>query len=241
MSAKSREYETMVTRVVTDAGATIIDRGTDGAGHRKITFRHHDQERTFHYPCSGRSRGHGIKNTEQRLKWLLNGIQPGTSTPSVQVFPPPVVLARVAADTAKASRIKLTKERRSEIVKRYSMTGVTIDTIMGEFSLSHTTAETLLLATLGAVRSKYIKERNLRRAQAARRREIDLTLEHHKRRYHRRGPLISRSQIETRNRRIFVYHQYGMTLDEIAQTVRLTHERVRQIVRDMEKEAGDVR
>ena len=234
----------MVTRVVTDAGATIIDRGTDGAGHRKITFRHHDQERTFHYPCTGRSRGHGIKNTEQRLKWLLNGIQPAQSRsfpPPVQVFPPPVVLGRVAADAAKASRIKLTKERRSQIVKRYSMTGVTIDTIMREFSLSHTTAETLLLATLGAVRSKYIKERNLRRAQAARGRETDLTLERHKRRYHRRGALISRSQIEARNRRIFVYHQYGMTLDEIAQTIGLTHERVRQIVRAMEKEAGDVR
>jgi len=248
VGAKAREYDAMIARVVYDAGASIVERGTDGRGHRKVVISHNGQQRSFHYPCSGASLGHGIRNTRQRLRWLLNELASSTEPPKPlvresQVFPPPAVIERLAFESHEGlpRRTKLTREKRSEIAKRYGMIGVTIDTIINEFSLSRPTVENLLLATKGSIRSKYEKERNLLRAQAARQAHTAASITPKKRQYNRRGGVTKRRDLEARNRRVFTYCQYGMTMQEVADTVGLTTERVRQIVRQMEKEAGDVR
>jgi transposase-like protein len=255
MGAKAREYDAMIARVVNDAGASIVERGTDGRNHRKVVVRLHDQERTFHYPCSGASHGHGLRNTKQRLRWLLLELKT-TIAPvkplvrASQVFPPPAVIERTAFGASEPTprRTKLTREKRSEIVKRYSMRGVTIDTIIAEFSLARTTIENLLLATKGSIRSKFEKERNLMRAHSARPAKTARqdtaeapVITPKKRQYNRRGDNMKRSALVARNRRVFTYCQYGMTMQEVADTMDLTTERVRQIVRQMEKESGNVR
>lgn len=251
MGAKAREYDAMIARVVYDAGASIVERGTDGRGHRKVVISHNGQQRSFHYPCSGASLGHGIRNTRQRLRWLLSELASSSEPPKPlvresQVFPPPAVIERLAFESSEGlpRRTKLTREKRGEIAKRYGMIGVTIETIINEFSLSRPTVENLLLATKGSIRSKYEKERNLLRAQAARQSITQPTITPSlpkKRQYNRRGSNMKRSELAARNRRVFTYCQYGMTMQEVADTVGLTTERVRQIVRQMEKEACDVR
>ena len=169
MSAKTREYDAAVARVITDAGGQLLERGMDGSGHRMVRLRHHDQERTFHYAATGTSRGTGLRNMKQRLKWLLAGIPPAPPRPAnVEQFvetPPAIVVQPAPRQPTPPSSKRLTKARRSAIIKRYLNPTVTAAMIEAEFDLSNKTVEILLMATAGAVRTKYERERHKLRCE----------------------------------------------------------------------------
>lgn len=237
MSLKAREYDARVARVVYDAGARIVSKGHDGSGHRTVTICHHGQERTFHYPSTGASRGHGLRNMQQRLKWLIDEIKPlpviETKEAAAQPVEPQHAELPSTTTTKKNPRPKVS---RSEIRKRYAEAG-SIDTITQEFNLTFEQAEVILLSTAGAIRTAYEKERNKNRAALARKVKPPVlnatteafiptptdTLPQHK------------EDKDKRDRRIYVYYYYGMTIKEVAEFFNLTHERARQIIRNMEK------
>jgi AraC-like DNA-binding protein len=238
VSQKSREYDARVAQTISEVGAEIVGRARDGGGHHMITLRHHGQERTFHYACTGTSRGHGIRNMQQRLRWLLNDI-PKPQFPEMPEPAPelqlPVVTPPAPPAADQPAKPRLTKQRRSEIVKRYAMVGVTIDTIMAEFHLSHKTAETLLLATEGAVRTKYERERHNKRAADARRirGELKPLLQ--------TAPVLPTIRELTRAecRRMWVLHYYGMKPKLIAELFSVTVKEVYGVV--YQKESRYVR
>lgn len=239
MSLKAREYDAKVARVVYDAGARIVSKGHDGSGHRTVTICHHGQERTFHYPSTGTSHGHGLRNMQQRLKWLIDEIKPLPVVETKEAAAQPAVPrhAELPATTLTKKNPR-PKASRSEIRKRYIEAG-SIDTIMQEFNLTFEQAEVILLSTAGAIRTAYEKERNKNRAAMARKVKppvLNATTE-----------AFIPSPVDTipqrkedkdkdkRDRRIYVYYYYGMAIKEVAEHFGLTHERVRQIVRAMEK------
>ena len=98
MSAKTRQYDAALARLVTEAGARIVERGYDGAGHRTITIDVQRHQRTFHYACTGTSRGHGLRNHQQRLRWLLQEMR--ALPPAVVEQPKPAPAPPPAAQQA---------------------------------------------------------------------------------------------------------------------------------------------
>lgn len=141
------------------------------------------------------------------------------------------MIERFAAGTAPepspATNPRLNKLRRSAIVKRYCNPLVSIDTIMREFGLSHKTAETLLMATSGAVRTKYERERNVRRARATK---------------FFRPPLLilppespRRALTADDKRRIYVLKHYGMRAKELATMFDITESYIYTIVHGEKK------
>lgn len=74
MSSKSRSYTEMVTRVLTDAGACVMERARDGSCHHVVRFKYRGITKKFHYASSGDQRGCGIPNTKTRLRRLLRSI-----------------------------------------------------------------------------------------------------------------------------------------------------------------------
>jgi len=240
VSAAAREYEARIARVVIDAGAQIIARGTDGSGHRTVTLRLRNHERTFHYPSTGTVRGCGLRNTQQRLKNLLKEI-PEDTTPvsTLEELPAPVnsIIAAPRVSTPPNTR-RLTKGRRSAIVKHYQAAS-SIECTMTAFELSHTTVSSILLATAGNIRTKYERERHERRSSCPRTRDGQKT--------HSRIPAtrakttpaavkkpphkLTPAAEKKRASRICIYHHYGMTAGEISKLMTLPIREVREIVK----------
>ena len=233
MSLKAREYDARVARVIHDAGARIVDRGRDGSGHRTVTLCHHGQERTFHYASTGTSRGHGLRNMEQRLKWLLGGITPVATPEEPEPLTAIIPQAVTPVCSPNARRIVQPKPTRSEIIKHYIATK-SIDAIMAKFDLTYDQAEVILLSTSGSVRTTYERERDVRRAALARKLR-PVVVQQTQVVHPQPLPKTKVKSDPKRDKLIYTYHYYGMTLREVAEHFGLTHERVRQIVRTMEK------
>lgn len=176
MSAKARQYEAELSRIVIDSGAKIVDRGMDGAGHRTLTVGMNGHRRLFHYPSTGRMCGHGILNTKARLRRILREIPdplPAESPPPLAAAPTkpvPVPITPKPQETTSAMPARrprrFSKEHRKEIAKRY-LALPSLDALLKEFKLTRAIAETMLMSGRGQaadkLRAERERERQLRR------------------------------------------------------------------------------
>ncbi len=78
MSRKSRVYDETITRVLTDAGASVMDRTVAANSHRVVIFSHRGVTKSFHYENTGDQNGSGLLNLKCRLRRVLRDIENGT-------------------------------------------------------------------------------------------------------------------------------------------------------------------
>lgn len=166
MSAKTRQYEAELSKIVFESGAKIVDRGKDGSGHNTITVGLNGQRRTFHFASTGTSRGHGILNTKQRLKRLIKEMpapveQPAVPLPETSAPEQDAYLITPSAPSAPEKR-RLSRERRKEIAKRY-LAVRSLDDLLKEFDLPRHRAENLLLSLRGQAAAKLRSEKQRER------------------------------------------------------------------------------
>lgn len=176
MSAKARQYEGSLSRMIHAAGARIIGRGADGNSHRTLTFQLHGQTRTFHFASTGASYGHGFRNTQQRLKWLLAEIVPPADElvlPTVQTeHPVPATKPTRVGQLPELAPIqvrRLNKEKRRDIAYFYtSVPSRTIPEVCGKFDLTEERVIHVLMSAAGDSKSKCHRELTIRRMMSAR-------------------------------------------------------------------------
>lgn len=165
-----REYEARVARVLTDAGARITARSTDGAGHQVVAFHFNGHDKTFHYASTADTRGCGLRNCEHRLKRMLRELPQLVITgPTVSTAPEPIPsLPTPSRITAKVPARRFGKKLRTEIAKRY-MSLHSLTNLCKEFDLTDRQAVQILMSVNGTPMQMCKNELNTRRMHATRR------------------------------------------------------------------------
>jgi hypothetical protein len=169
MGAAARELEREVMAVLHGAGAKVLGKGKDGAGHPTVTFEVHRQELLFHYPCTPVLNGHGLKNVTARLRRIIREVpQP----PPVLVSELKPLLAAVVSIPERAppptppNPTRLTIQRRREIAKRYLSLG-SLDALKGETGLPFNKLTPLILGSGGEAARRLRIEQNVNKAKRA--------------------------------------------------------------------------
>lgn len=181
MSAKARQYEAELSKIVLSHGARIVQRGKDGAGHNTITVGLNEHTRLFHFPSTSAG-GRNLLNSKARLKRILREIPAPVERGAVPVERIAVPLAAAAPADQTPSLItpksepsplatpqskRLTAERRKEIAKRY-LALPSLDDLMKEFDLPRARAENLLMSQRGQAADKLKVEKQRQRQELRR-------------------------------------------------------------------------
>lgn len=170
MSVAEREMKREVMAVLHASGCHIISEGHDGAGHRTVTFEHHAQRKTFHYPSTGRANGHTRRNTASRLKRVIREIPPAPPKPATLTHRPQVA----APPVSPLPHPRLTATRRREIAKRY-LELRSIEKLVDETGVPLHKLHILLNAAGGEPQRIYRRDLNKQRSEMARQRRAPET------------------------------------------------------------------
>lgn len=152
----------MVSRVLGDAGATILGWGVDGASHRVVEYEVAGCRKKFRIPSSGRVHGHALKNSQANLKRQIKEITEAKTggenmlpSEALEHMKPPVI----------------TKAKRKEIAQRYLVlgsigkvvdeTGLYWDEIVRELKKAGGEAATRCRQEVGAFHRKDVMNREL--------------------------------------------------------------------------------
>lgn len=230
-SATMREFEAKVSRVIIDAGATIIEKGSTNGGHNRIVFERGGEQRTYHYartPSDHRAGKNFLADVRRMIREL-----PETTAP----VPRPAVKS-VAAKKAPAgarppqpATKKLTAQRRKDIAKRYLLADNLAQLCHAE-KLDQVQAEIVIFGQKGQAAEKLTKEKHLLAAQMAKRMRKPVT-----KKKHTSARRLSSLDISRRNRKIFVYASYGMKPEELAELFSIPVSRIQKIVKQEEENA----
>lgn len=174
-SAAQRQLDADIIKTIVAAGAKVVGKRVDGAGHMVVSFEHNGWPKDYHYAHSTQANGCARLNTVTRLRRIIREM-PSEPPPRPQVAAPPVpgrpepkhdaaIYMPAPATPPKSDR--LTKARRKEIAKRY-LSLPSLDALLTEFSITRAVAETLLLSAKGQAADKLKREKQAARMTAAR-------------------------------------------------------------------------
>lgn len=152
------------------SGAKVLQKGTDGAGHRTVTFQLHEAEMKFHFPSSPVCRTRA--NCVARLRRIIREIPVLTPPPTASITtdaPPAANNDMIAAPPVPAptppKANRLTAARRREIAKRYVVLR-DFDKLLDETDIARHKLHILLNSAGGDPQLLYRRDLNAKRSTA---------------------------------------------------------------------------
>lgn len=173
MSAAAREMEAKVARIIVDAGGQLLAKGTDGAGHRTVTYDINGHQAQFHYPSSPQANGCGPLNCYTRLRREVRNLK--ARKPVVIVPDKPVEALSEQKQSIEAvpprptppSAQKASQPTRTDIIKSY-LSLRSLKAVCEKLGMERDTVIRTILSSRADAASFLRREIDAERAEAAR-------------------------------------------------------------------------